>query len=99
MLRNSAKSVLVLTMIAAAGCVSVPERDPVIEDARISVDAARSNPQVASYAPVELNQAVATLRQAEDLAALAWRQPDFSTRLAGILEALETEAAIVTRRD
>ena len=73
MLRNSAKSVLVLAMLAAAGCVSVPERDPVIEDARISVDAARSNPQVASYAPVELNQAVATLRQAEDLAARGGR--------------------------
>ena len=44
-----------------------------MEDARVSVNAARSNPQIASYAPVELNQAVATLRQAEDLAARGGR--------------------------
>jgi uncharacterized protein YcfJ len=69
MLKNSAKSVLVLAMLAAAGCASVAQRDPVMEDARLSVNAARSNPQVTTYAPVELDQAVATLRQAEDLAA------------------------------
>jgi uncharacterized protein YcfJ len=73
MLRNSAKSVLVLAMLAAAGCASFPERDPVMEDARVSVNAARSNPQVASYAPAELDQAVATLRQADDLAARGGR--------------------------
>ena len=69
MLRNSAKSVLVLAVLAAAGCASVPQRDAVMEDARVSVNAARSNPQVASYAPAELDRAVATLRQADDLAA------------------------------
>ena len=73
MLRNSAKSVLVLAMLAAAGCASFPERDAVMEDARVSVNAARSNPQVASYAPAELDQAVATLRQADDLAARGGR--------------------------
>ena len=73
MLRNSAKSVLVLAVLAAAGCVSVPERDAVMEDARVSVNAARSNPQVASYAPAELDRAVATLRQADDLAARGGR--------------------------
>ena len=73
MLRNSKNSVLVLAVLAAAGCASIPERDPAMEDARASVNAARSNPQVASYAPVELNQAIATLRQAEDLAARGGR--------------------------
>jgi uncharacterized protein YcfJ len=73
MLRNSRKSVLVLAVLTAAGCASIPERDAVMEDARISVNAARSNPQIASYAPVELNQAVATLRQAEDLTARGGR--------------------------
>jgi uncharacterized protein YcfJ len=73
MLKNSAKSVLVLAMLAAAGCASIPERDGVMEDARVSVNAARSNPQVASYAPAELDQAVATLRQADDLAARGGR--------------------------
>jgi uncharacterized protein YcfJ len=73
MLGNSAKSVLVLAMLAAAGCASVPERDAVMEDARVSVNAARSNPQVASYAPAELDRAVATLRQADDVAARGGR--------------------------
>ena len=73
MLKNSAKSVLALAMLAAAGCASIPERDAVIEDARVSVDAARSNPQVISYAPAELDQAVATLRQADDVAARGGR--------------------------
>ncbi len=73
MLKNSAKSVLVLAVLAAAGCASIPERDALMEDARVSVDAARSNPQVASYAPAELDQAVATLRQADDLAARGGR--------------------------
>ena len=44
-----------------------------MEDARLSVGAARSNPQVATYAPAELDQAVATLRQADDLAARGGR--------------------------
>jgi uncharacterized protein YcfJ len=73
MLRNFPKSVLVLAVLAAAGCASVPERDPVMEDARMSVNAARSNPQVTSYATAELDQAVLTLRQAEDLAARGGR--------------------------
>lgn len=69
MLTNFRKSVLVLAVLAAAGCASVPQNDPVMVDARMSVNAARSNPQVATYAPAELDQAVVTLRQAEDLAA------------------------------
>ena len=73
MLRKPAKSVLVLAVLAAAGCASVPQGDAVMEDARVSVNAARSNPQVASYAPAELDQAVATLRQADDLAARGGR--------------------------
>lgn len=76
MYRNSAKTVLVLAMLAAAGCASVPERDTVLENARMSVNAANSNPQIATYAPAELNQAVATLRQAEDLAARGGRISD-----------------------
>jgi uncharacterized protein YcfJ len=73
MFRNSAKSVLVLAVMAAAGCASVPGRDVVMDDARIAVNAARNNPRVASYAPGELNQAIDTLRQAEDLAARGGR--------------------------
>ncbi len=73
MFRNSARSIAMLTVLAAAGCASVQPGDPVMEDARLSVNAARSNPQVASYAPLELAQAVDTLRQADDLAARGGR--------------------------
>jgi uncharacterized protein YcfJ len=108
MLRKSAKSVLVLAMLAAAGCASFPERDAVMEDARVSVNAARSNPQVASYAPAELDQAVATLRQADDLAARGGRTGEVhqlamlaSQRAALAQEAARTrseEAALMVQR-
>ena len=95
MLRNSAKSVLVLAVLAAAGCASVPDRDAVMEDARISVNSARSNPQVASYAPAELDRAVATLRQADDLAARGGRigEGQQFAMLASQRAALAQEAA------
>jgi len=73
MSRNAKKSLLALAVLAATGCASVPERDPMMDDARISVNAARSNPQVATFAPAELDQAIATLRQADDLAARGGR--------------------------
>jgi uncharacterized protein YcfJ len=69
MLRNSLRSMAMLAAFALAGCASVLPGDPVMEDARLSVNAARANPQVASYAPAELALAVDTLRQADDLAA------------------------------
>src|SRR5215471_6910859 len=64
-----------LAILAASGCATIPP-DPALDDARLSLDAARRNPQVATYAPAELNQAVATLRQAEDLAAHGGRYDD-----------------------
>ena len=69
MFRKSAAFSLALAVVAASGCASFPGRDPALDDARMSLDAARRNPQVAIYAPVELDQATATLRQADDLAA------------------------------
>ncbi len=108
MVRSSAKSVLVLAVLAAAGCASVPGRDAVVEDARVSVNAARSNPLVASYAPAELNQAVTTLRQADDLAARGGRTSEvdqlamLAAQRAGLAQeaarARSEEAAIMERR-
>ena len=69
MLRISLRSIAMLAAFAMAGCASVLPGDPVMENARLSVNAARSNPQVTTYAPVELAQAVDTMRQADDLAA------------------------------
>jgi uncharacterized protein YcfJ len=79
-----------------------------MEDARVSVNAARSNPQVAAYAPAELDQAVTTLRQAEDLAARGGRLGDVqqlatlaSQRAVIAQEAARTlgeEAALMVQR-
>lgn len=76
MSRNFPKSVLVLAVLAVSGCASLSGRDAVMEDARVSVNAARINPLVTTYAPGELNQAVATLRQADDLVARGGRTSD-----------------------
>lgn len=74
--RRSATPILALAILAAAGCASFPERDPALDDARLSLDAARRNPQVALYAPGEFQQAAATLREADDLAASGGRYND-----------------------
>jgi uncharacterized protein YcfJ len=108
MLRNSARSILAFALVAAAGCASVPERDVVLEDARMSVNAARSNPQIATYAPAELDKAVATLRQADDLAASGGRISDvdqlamLASQRAGLAQeaarARSEEAALMMQR-
>jgi uncharacterized protein YcfJ len=108
MFRNSAKSVLALSMLAAAGCASVSERDLVLEDARVSVNAARSNPQITTYAPAELDKAVATMRQADDLAASGGRIRDvdqlamLASQRAGLAQeaarARSEEAALMVQR-
>jgi len=69
---KSATFAVALAILAASGCASFPGRDPALDDARLSLDAARRNPQVAIYASAELDQAAATLRQADDLAAKGW---------------------------
>ena len=60
---------LALLAVVAAGCVTAPQRDAVLEDAHISVAAARSDPQVVNFAPTELEQASAAMRDADSLAA------------------------------
>jgi uncharacterized protein YcfJ len=74
MFGKSATLAVALAILSA--CASFPVRDPALDDARLSLDAARRNPQVAMYASAELNQAAATLRQADDLAASGGRYDD-----------------------
>ena len=76
MFGKSATFAVALAILAASGCATFPGRDPALDDARLSLDAARRNPQVAMYASAELDQAAATLRQAEDLAANGGRYND-----------------------
>ncbi len=73
MFEKSAKFALTLAILGASGCATIPDRDPALDDARLSLEAARRNPQVAMYASAELEQAAATLRQADDLAAKGWQ--------------------------
>ena len=65
---KSRTTMAALMAVAVFGCASMPSNDPVLENARLSVNAARTNPQVATYSSVEANQAAATLREAEDVA-------------------------------
>ncbi len=76
MIKNTARSAMFVAVLAMAGCASVPPGDPVLADARDSVNSARNNPQVSLYAPMELAQAVDTLRNADDLAAHGGRVDD-----------------------
>jgi hypothetical protein len=76
MFGKSATFAVAVAILAASGCASLPSRDPALDDARLSLDAARRNPQVAMYASPEFSQAAATLRQADDLAANGGRYDD-----------------------
>lgn len=76
MLRIASRSFVLLAVVAAAGCATIVERSPALEDARISVNTARNTPAVVAYAPFELNQAVESLRRAEDLAARGGRSSE-----------------------
>jgi outer membrane protein OmpA-like peptidoglycan-associated protein len=63
------KFILALAMLALAGCAVVPIHDAVLEDARSYVYGVRSDPNVLAYASVEIDQAVVTLRRADEIAA------------------------------
>jgi outer membrane protein OmpA-like peptidoglycan-associated protein len=64
-----AKAIFALAIVALAGCASVYIPDAVLEDARAYVHGVRSDAQVIAYASVEIDQAVATLRRADDVVA------------------------------
>ena len=76
MFEKSATLALAVAILSASGCATYPARDPALDDARLSLDAARRNPQVAIYASAELSQAAETLRQADELAASGGRYND-----------------------
>ena len=66
---HSGKFVAALALLALASCAVVPIHDAVLEDSRTYVYAVRSDPNVIAYAAAEIDQAVATLRRADDVAA------------------------------
>jgi len=76
MFGKSATFAVALAILAVSGCALFPVHDPALDDARLSLDAARRNPQVAMYASAEFDQAAATLRQADNLAANGGRYDD-----------------------
>jgi outer membrane protein OmpA-like peptidoglycan-associated protein len=65
--RRTTQAAVALAVAALAGCATVSERDPAVADARAAVYAARIDPQVATYAPDELDQAIAAMNRAEQL--------------------------------
>lgn len=93
---KSANFAVIAAVLAASGCASVPDRDPALDDAQLSLDAARRNPQVAIYAQGEFDQAAATLRQAEDLGATRGRHDD-AHRLAVLASQRAAAAQDVAR--
>jgi outer membrane protein OmpA-like peptidoglycan-associated protein len=60
---------LVAVALVMAGCATIPETDPAIENARAALEAARNDPQVVALAPLELRQA----DDAFQVAVAAWR--------------------------
>ena len=61
---RSKLALMVLAAGLAGGCATVEQRPVALEDARIAVDAARTNPQVISLAPIELSDAVGAYQRA-----------------------------------
>jgi outer membrane protein OmpA-like peptidoglycan-associated protein len=66
---HSGKFVSALALFALASCAVVPVHDAALEDSRAYVYAVRSDPNVIAYAPAEIDQAVAMLRRADEVAA------------------------------
>jgi outer membrane protein OmpA-like peptidoglycan-associated protein len=66
---HSGKFVAAFALLALASCAGVPVHDAALEDSRAYVYAVRSDPNVIAYAPAEIDQAVAMLRRADDVAA------------------------------
>ena len=58
-------SVSLVTAIAIAGCASTPPPNAALENARIAVRSAEADPNVAKYAPLDLQSAQQELKQAE----------------------------------
>lgn len=96
MLKQSATFAVTVAILAASGCASLPGRDPALDDARLSLDAARRNPQVAVYAPVEYDQAATALRRADDLVAAGGRYDEIH-QLALVARERATTAQDVAR--
>jgi uncharacterized protein YcfJ len=94
--KRSASSAVAIALLALAGCATYPGDDPALSDARVSLNAARANPQVATYAPAEFAQAAATLRQADDLVANNGRYDDVH-RLAVLAGQRAANAQTVAR--
>ena len=54
--------------LALGACASMPQPNPVLEDARAAVQTAQADPNVNKYAPLDLDRAQKDLSVAEDAA-------------------------------
>jgi uncharacterized protein YcfJ len=100
---------IALAVLTVSGCATYPANDPALVDAHVAVDAARRNPQVATYAPAEFDQAAATLHQADELAAkggwyndvheLAVQANQRATAAQDIARVRSAQAAVAAQRN
>ena len=101
-----------LPAFAIGACAVLPERDAQVDDARAAVLAAQNDPQVVSFAPVELNQAVEAMRRTDaawsnrgdigevhHLAYLAWTRASIATETARLKSAEASIASANAERD
>ncbi len=58
---------LAVAVVSVAGCASVPEKNPAVEQARAAYAAAAGDPQVGQNAAVELNRAERAFEETERL--------------------------------
>lgn len=82
-----------LAILALAGCAVAPIHDAQLEDTRAYVYGVQRDPNVIAYAPVEINQAVMTLKRADDAAANGGSLSDIHD-----LAALARERATLARQ-
>jgi len=67
MTHRTSGAALGLAAVLAGGCAGIPENFKPLEQARAAYRTAQTDPQVASRAPIELNQAERALNEAEAL--------------------------------
>ena len=81
---------MLLAALVAVGCSTVPQRDAALENARVAVDGARTEPLVTTFAPVELRAASDAFYQAE----ATWRDLGDADRIRHLAYLAQQRAEI-----
>ena len=90
--RKATIAFLALPALAIAACAGLPEHDAEVDAARAAVMSARNDPQVVSLAPVQLDNAVDTMRRTDD----AWANRADIAEVHHLAHLALTRASIAT---